>query len=373
MAIRLPLLVKEIFKASRVVLKNVIGVDLSIAHEDGPKGTPASLSSVLWPDAFVVQIKVDNIADDDLWLLIEKKGIIFLGGKLLVLPQKTLEESIEKGELNESILDAGREICNMLVGTIDDVFREKIDHSIHLTMGNTFIYSEPFLPEQEYLSYIAEIKVEGFNLHMGLIIGGDLTAKIEAHLKGETLQEEEVQPEEQEKEEEKPEEKKSEIIQFTLPKEAKGLIAENIAERDFPAIHAEATLYEALKKMYENNSDHLFVVDGLKLLGMITITDVKGGLSPFLEEPFREYCRPLDEATKRFKVAWFMKTDVPSVTPEATILEITQVMAQMPISSLPVCYNGRIIGSIPLTKLLMLLAQLAFNTEEAEVKQAAAA
>lgn len=370
MAIKLTLLAKEIFKSAKLVLKNLIGTDISISHKEGPKGLPEALSSVLWSDAFVTQIKIDNIADNDFWLIIEKKGAIFLSGKLLVLPQKTLEENLEKGELNESMLDAQREICNMLVGAIDDVFREKIDSSLHLSMGDTFLYNvNAFLSEQEeYITYIAEVKIGDFEFNMTIIIAHDLTAKIEAYLQGETLskEEEKTQPTEEQEAEETPPEKKSEVIQLTLPKEAKELTAETIAERDFPAIHAEATLAEALKKMNENNSDHLFVVDGLKLLGIITMTDVKAGLSPFLEEPFREYCRPLDEATQQFKVAWFMKTEVPSVSPDATILEVTQVLAENPISFLPVCYNGRIIGYIPLSKLLLILAKLAFGKETSE-------
>ncbi len=368
MPVKIGVLIKEIFKAGRNLLKDLTGAEFSLEHTNGPQGTREDIQEILLPEAFVTEVKVDNIAEEDFWILVEKRGAIYLAGKMLLLPQKSIEESIKKGEVNEAIEDAQREIFNMLVGIIDDLFRQRVDSSWHLTQGNTFLLeTEEFLPPKEYSTFIGEISTEdNLKFKLTLIFSQDLIRKIEGE--EEKIEEEkQVQTEEvvsQKVIEETPPPPEYDIFQELVLKDSHGLTAEDIAEKDFPAIYPEATLEEALEKMRANKTEYLFVVDGLKLLGVITMKDVRMGLSPFLEEPFREYARPQDEATKKFKVSWFMETEVLWVPPEASVLEVAKTAARRPMFSIPVCLRGRIIGEIPITKLIIVLAKLAFSAEE---------
>ncbi|MDL1970010.1 MAG: CBS domain-containing protein [Candidatus Desulfofervidaceae bacterium] len=375
MPIKLNILVKELFKVSKSTLNNLIGIKLGLDYKKGPQGDIDTIREIVWPGAFVTQVKVNGIAEEDFWFWIEKKGAIFLSAQMLLLPQKTMEDALSKEEWNESMEDAQREICNMLVGVIDDIFREKVDGSWHLSQGESFLYDptgELFLPPKTYVTYIAEIKAgDGISFQMAFAISEELVAKIEGREETETVSKETQEAPQEEPTQPTPEKTETppaeDILSNLSLKDTHGLTAEAIAEKDFPAVHPEATLGEALKKMQENNSEYLFVVDGLKLLGIITITDIKSGLSPFLEEPFREYCRPQDEATRKFKVSWFIHSDVPTVAPETSLLEVAKIAAKQFLFSIPVCVRGRIIGEIPISKLIAVLVKLAFGPEEQEL------
>ncbi len=374
MPVKLGVLAKELFKETKKLLGDLCGIEFGIEYQPGPQGNIKDIEEILWPEAFVTQVKIDEILENDFWILIEKKGAIFLSSKMLMLPEKTAEDALKKGELNESMLDAQKEICNMLVGIIDDIFRQRVNDAWHLSQGNSFLYenSSEFLPSQEYVSYVGIVTTKGFEFKIAFILSRALADKIEGKVE-EKSKETAAPPEEAEiPSPEVPSQPKPDIFETLILKNSHGLTAEDIAERDFPAIYPEATLTEALTKMEEAHSDYLFVVDGLKLMGIITLADVRGGLSPFLEEPFREYCRPQDEATKRFKISWFMNTEVSSVSPEASLIEVAKVAAEGAKYSIPVCYNGRVIGEIPVSKLITILAKLAFSEEssiQTEAKQ----
>jgi len=372
MPVKLGVLIKELFKVSKSTLKNLTGVNLELEYKKGPQGDIDVIREIIGSSVFVTQVKVDGIAEDDFWFWIEKKGAIFLSAQMLLLPQKTMEEVLAKEEWNESMEDAQREICNMLVGAIDDIFRERVNGSWHLSQGKSFLYDsseELFLPLKVYSSYVAEIKAgDEISFQMAVVLSEELIAKIEGREETKTAEvNQEVSPEEPaqilSEETVSPPSPVDDLQDLNL-QDTHGLTAEAIAEKDFPAVHPEATLAEALEKMQESKADYLFVVDGLKLLGIITITDVKGGLSPFLEEPFREYCRPQDDATQRFKVSWFINSDVPVVSPETSLLEVAKIAAKQPMLSIPVCVRGRVVGEIPIPKLIAVLAKLAFEAGE---------
>jgi len=331
MPIKLDILVGELFKVSKSTLNNLMGIKLGLDYKKGPKRDIETIREILWPGAFVTQVKIDGIDEEGFWFWIEKKGAIFLSSKMLLLPQNAVEDALSKEELNESMKDAQCEICNMLVGAIGDIFRKKVDSHWHLSQGKSFLYDHSgdlFLPPKSYVTYIAEINSEDISFKMAIAISEELVSKIEGQ-------------------------------EVTVSKDTDELTAKAIAKKDFPLVYSEATLSEALKKIQENNSEYLFVVDGFKLVGIISSADIKGALSPFLD--LKEYCRPQDEATGRLKVSSFTHSDVCTVAPETSLLEVAKIASKKFLFSIAVCEKRRIIGEIPIPRLISVLAKLAFE------------
>jgi len=107
--------------------------------------------------------------------------------------------------------------------------------------------------------------------------------------------------------------------------------------------------------------DYIILVDGLKFIGLLTMADIRRGISPFIEEPFKDYCREQDIATKSFNVEWFLEKDITPVPYNASLEEVIQIYLDQNIPYLPVCKNNRIVGVITHKKLVQFLAGFLFE------------
>ncbi len=361
---------RPIFKNIKALFKDVVQGEVILGFNKGPTGRAQSLKPILWDKAFGCQVRIENVADAVLYILIQKNGGIFLSGKLLVLPQKNIEELIKTGEINESILDAQKEIFNMLVGKIADVLIGKVDRGIRLVMGKSFIVDEKnisFLsPDEEYLSYTANIKIAGpVTFSMAVIVNKELSDFILKHIEIEEAMETEIKDTAESSEEGMEKTQEIEGQDLTQPggpfQDGGGFFVEDIMEEDFPVAQIGTSLWNAMNKMKEYGSDFIILVDGLKFVGLLTMADLRRGLSPFIEDPFKEYCREQDLATKSFNVEWFLEKDVIPVSYNATLEQIIQAYLDQNIPYVPVCKNTRIIGVITHTKIIRYLASLLFK------------
>jgi len=145
---------------------------------------------------------------------------------------------------------------------------------------------------------------------------------------------------------------------------------EDIMEEDFPVAQIGTSLWNALNKMREYGSNFIILVDGLKFIGLLTMADIRRGLSPFIEDPFKEYCREQDLATKSFNVEWFLEKDVIPVRYDASLEQIIQTYLAQNIPYIPVCKNTRIVGVITHKKLIGFLVSVLFEkiTTDEELK-----
>ncbi len=366
-------IMRPLFKNVKSLFKELIQSEVVLSFRKGPAGKPEELNSILWDKAFGCKVSAEGITEDGLFLLMQKDGGIILSGKLLVLPQSNIEELLKRDKIDdESILDAQKEIFNMMVGKLNDILMEKVNKKMHLIMGENFIVNsgDPsfFSSDKEYLSYVANVKIAGpVSFSLAIVMSEELADAILKDL-GVEIEEEEMEEMEkevtvkEEEEEEKKEEEERPVIKIPEVKREKGEFhVEDIMEEDFPVVQIGTTVWDAFLKMKEYNKDFIILVDGLKFIGLLTMADIRRGLSPFIEEPFKEYCREQDVITKSFKVEWFLEKDVKPVPYESSLEEVLQIYLNQDSPYLPVCKGSRIMGVITHKKLIQFLTELLFD------------
>jgi CBS domain-containing protein len=114
---------------------------------------------------------------------------------------------------------------------------------------------------------------------------------------------------------------------------------------------ADDTLHEAARKMWEQQTGSLLVMDGDELLGIITERDILKAVATG---------RPLDET----RVSDAMTKEVETVSPAMTLRDAAALMAEKWIRHLPVVERGTVVGIISQRDLAGMLAG-ALNEPEA--------
>jgi CBS domain-containing protein len=114
---------------------------------------------------------------------------------------------------------------------------------------------------------------------------------------------------------------------------------------------SDDTLHEAARKMWEQQTGSLLVMDGDELLGIITERDILKAVATG---------RPLDET----RVSDAMTKEVETVPPGMTLRDAAALMADKWIRHLPVVERGTVVGIISQRDLAGMLAG-ALNEPEA--------
>ncbi len=108
------------------------------------------------------------------------------------------------------------------------------------------------------------------------------------------------------------------------------------------SIGPDATVFEAVRLMDEYKVGALMVLDGDQLVGIISE---------------RDYTRKVvlkDRSSKSTQVSEIMTCDLVQISPDASLEECMAVMGQNRVRHLPVTDEGKILGVITSTDLLIL-------------------
>ncbi|MBI4259665.1 MAG: CBS domain-containing protein [Actinobacteria bacterium] len=114
---------------------------------------------------------------------------------------------------------------------------------------------------------------------------------------------------------------------------------------------ADDTLAEAARRMWEQQTGSLLVMDGEELLGIVTERDVLRAVATGV---------PLEET----RVSDVMTKDVVTIHPTASLREAAAAMTERWIRHLPVVERGRVVGILSQRDLAGVLAG-ALNEPEA--------
>lgn len=101
------------------------------------------------------------------------------------------------------------------------------------------------------------------------------------------------------------------------------------------SVTMQDNIYEAAVKMKEHDIGFVPVVDGKKLLGVITDRDLV----------IRGYA---EKRSGSASVGEVMTTGIATVSPEATVDEASRLMAREKVRRLPVVDNGQLVGVVAL-------------------------
>jgi len=118
----------------------------------------------------------------------------------------------------------------------------------------------------------------------------------------------------------------------------------------------DTLLDDALRTMHQNHIRRLPVVEGNKLVGLVTRHQLREAM-PSVSVPLSIW--GVHYQLSKMKVRDVMVTDVITIAPEATIEEAAALAEKQKVGTLPVVDNkGELVGIITGTDLLHLLAQV---------------
>ena len=135
---------------------------------------------------------------------------------------------------------------------------------------------------------------------------------------------------------------------------------EAIMSTNLITVSPSATLAEARTLMHENRIHHLPVLDGDKLIGLITLTNVLAATDSFLRDDGSRI--HADE----IGIADAMVTDVATVDVSASLRHAALFLEKHKIGCLPVMDNHDLVGIITDTDFVAVAINLLEQIEETE-------
>lgn len=124
---------------------------------------------------------------------------------------------------------------------------------------------------------------------------------------------------------------------------------------------AGASLGEALDLMVRNEIHELPVLDGRRLVGIITERDLRALLGPGIKDGDLS---EVDEGALQTPVDEVMADEVHAVSPDAGLGEAARLLADLRVGALPVVDDhGRLLGILSVTDVLAAAAPL-FEQDE---------
>jgi acetoin utilization protein AcuB len=116
---------------------------------------------------------------------------------------------------------------------------------------------------------------------------------------------------------------------------------EDVMTRDVVTLTPEETLRDAINLLRRKRIRHLPVVDGHKLLGIVTDRDVKRATPSVLAGVERD---EYDNSLVAIKVAQLMTRDPITVSGRASLKSAVEIFINSRVGALPVVDDGRLIG-----------------------------
>jgi acetoin utilization protein AcuB len=134
-----------------------------------------------------------------------------------------------------------------------------------------------------------------------------------------------------------------------------GMLVRKKMHKDLVTVTKDEKMTVAKKVMKEKNIRHLPVVDGKKLIGLVTNMDIrKAEASPATSLEIRELHYLLDKLT----VGEIMTRNVITISPDISIEEATTLLHDNKIGCLPVVEDGNLVGIITENDVMEILIEV---------------
>jgi len=126
-------------------------------------------------------------------------------------------------------------------------------------------------------------------------------------------------------------------------------------------VSSSTTLPEAYWLMVENNIRRLLVVDKDRLVGIVTMDDLRGS---FHTEIIAINPLKVNEMLSELPVRQLMSKNPTTIAPTANVVEAARIMLKHKISTLPVMDSGKIVGIITESDLFRVLVDICIGEEQ---------
>ncbi len=129
----------------------------------------------------------------------------------------------------------------------------------------------------------------------------------------------------------------------------------SIMTKELITLNLKDSLYSAEKRMKVNHIRHMPVVDGDKLIGLVSLSDLQR--VSFIDA----YSKEGTEDTPVYNmlsIRDLMIKNPLTASPKTTILEVSKLLASKEFHSLPVVDDGKLVGIITTTDLLHYFIEL---------------
>ena len=134
------------------------------------------------------------------------------------------------------------------------------------------------------------------------------------------------------------------------------LCAGDVMRKDVAWATPDATIEDIIAKMQQHDTGYVLIASDDRLEGIISKSDVRGALSPYLRSMFVKWRSPMDIATLQIKAKWAMNRPVRTVRPDATLAVVMQTMGEHGGRCMPVVdENGKVLGLVTVFELFRVM------------------
>ncbi len=128
-------------------------------------------------------------------------------------------------------------------------------------------------------------------------------------------------------------------------------------------VASSTTLPKAYWLMVENRIRRLLVVDGGKLVGIVTMEDLRGS---FHTDIIAINPLKVNQILSEMPVRQLMSKDPITIDPNTNVIEAAKAMLEHKISTLPVVESGKVVGIITESSLFRVLVDICLSQEAQE-------
>jgi len=149
--------------------------------------------------------------------------------------------------------------------------------------------------------------------------------------------------------------------------------AKDIMQNDVIQLSPDNSVLEALTKMQQHNAEYILIAANGALEGIVSKSDIKSAISPYLRPALAKWRQPADDATLQIKLKWIMTRPPRTINPQTPLTAIMENMCRFAVRCLPVVnQQGKLNGlvtSIDVCKALLKLKDKLNTSPPAKIAQ----
>jgi len=349
---------------------------------DVSTGTVKDLKDRYQQLSAVCSVTAEGPVNGQFHVVFDRNGIFILPGTFIMQSEQVILENIKKGDeaAASEVADTLGEIGNLMVGAWDKVFREELEEHKHFVQTRTYIgdpWTDPqekiHLNKDEKLSILTfEMTVDPFPAFKCSVLYPKSIFELPAE-EPVPAEETQQQAEPQQEKGDEPAQEAEQPISETINKMTSSsavlpgnvvdqnkilmkLTAADVMRTDLVWAGPDNTVEELVARMQQHDTAYLMIGEENKLEGIISKSDVRGALSPYLQSMFAKWRSSMDTATLQIKAKWVMSRPVRTVRPDATLKLVVQTMSEHGGRCMPVIdQQGKLQGLITVFDIFQVL------------------